>query len=380
MGYAPRSDTDFFYNKAVQAFQGRMVYRDFLSYHAPLFPYIISLPLFIWNNAKVIVLFMTAMEALIVWATYRNWVSREPYALVLMGLYYILPVSFIAIILSSEEDIWIWGVGLLTTLLAGRMTIQADRQRSTGDQSFWIGVIWGLAMITIKSMVVVLLLPVFFLVQHKFRYVAGLSVIGIPSLVILYLLMGDAFLMPIQHSGNHMAPNLVSVTRPLLSGVYNSVSLTMVNTIGLVFTVITASYLAFRTRHLGYKQAFPLVFVYTFSVFMLVEPSAPGFYLFTHMLPLMFVLKLGKNATFAYLFILLNALLAIQPVNWVLYAGMMDYDTWSSIFYSANTVADYVIQLISVIIMVDIVRRCLRLPKITESAPVAHSHPSSSLR
>src|SRR5919202_2569284 len=37
----PRSDVDFFFRKAIAARQGKLVYKDFLSYHAPLFSYLI---------------------------------------------------------------------------------------------------------------------------------------------------------------------------------------------------------------------------------------------------------------------------------------------------------------------------------------------------
>src|SRR5690606_31793262 len=54
----PRGDIPFFFGKAIHAKVGEMVYRDFWSYHAPLFPYIISMPLFIWHTAKAIVALM----------------------------------------------------------------------------------------------------------------------------------------------------------------------------------------------------------------------------------------------------------------------------------------------------------------------------------
>ncbi|GAB3259469.1 hypothetical protein GCM10027347_23120 [Larkinella harenae] len=336
MGFDPRSDTEFFYKKALAAFEGGMVYRDFLSYHAPLFGYLISLPLYIWNSAKILIPFMALFEFVIVWATWRYYRSSRPDALLTAVLYFILPLPFVAMILSSEEDIWFWGVGLVTMLYASRK-----------QGSLWIGIIWGLSMILIKSMVIVLLIPLFFLVDNKFKYVLGLAIIGLPTVVVLYLLMGDAFLMPLQHSGYDMTPNIVSITRPFLSGLYNQISLTRLNTISLFITMGTATYVAIRYRHLGYEKIFPSLFIVTFGIFMLAQPSAPGFYLFTYMLVVLFEL-LRNNKPFGNQLILLNFLVVIQPIIWVLYAGMKNYDSWQTVFSSGVCTADYFIQVTEV--------------------------------
>ncbi|WP_234735092.1 hypothetical protein [Tellurirhabdus bombi] len=363
LNFAPRSDTDFFYVKALAAYQGKMVYRDFLSYHAPLFGYFISLPLFIWNNAKVLVPFMAIFEAIIVWATYRYYRPTKPDALLQAVLYYLLPLPFVAMILSSEEDIWFWGFGLITLVYASRQS-----------SSLKIGLLWGLAMITIKSMLIVLLLPLFFLVKNKVEYVLGLAIIGVPTLVILYLLMGDAFLMPLQHSGYHMAPNIVSVTRPLLSGLYNQVSLTRLNTISLFITMGAASYVAIRYRHLGYKRVFPSLFILTFGIFMLVQPSAPGYYIFTYMVVVLFELMSSRDKRFSYEIILLNILLVVQPIIWVIYAGMKNYDSLAVVFSAPSCILDYSIQVVEVLLLLSLVRRTFtHLQSLNQATDQAYS-------
>jgi hypothetical protein len=344
LDFAPRSDTEFFYKKAFSAFQGKMVYRDFLSYHAPLFGYLISLPLYLWNNAKVLIPFMAIVELAIVWATWRYYRSTRPDALLMAVLYFLLPVPFVAMILSSEEDIWFWGVGLITLAYANR-----------AQGSLWIGVIWGLSMIIIKSMVIVLLIPLFFLVDNKFKYVLGLALVGIPSVVILYLMMGDAFLMPLQHSGYHMTPNIVSITRPALSGLYNQISLTGLNTISLFITMGLASWVAIRYKHLGYQTIFPSLFIITFGIFMLAQPSAPGFYLFIYMIVVQFeVLKL-EDKSFGNQLILLNFLLVIQPIIWVIYIGQKNYDDWKTVFSVTVNTVDYLIQVAEVALLLALV-------------------------
>ncbi|MBU1820379.1 MAG: hypothetical protein KKG00_02550, partial [Bacteroidetes bacterium] len=67
IGEDPRGDVPFFFYKAEAAKLGGFVYRDFWSYHAPLFAYIISLPVWLWHNSRAIVLLMVLMETAILW-------------------------------------------------------------------------------------------------------------------------------------------------------------------------------------------------------------------------------------------------------------------------------------------------------------------------
>ncbi|WP_138989522.1 hypothetical protein [Larkinella sp. C7] len=346
LDFAPRSDTEFFYKKAIAAFAGKMVYRDFLSYHGPLFGYLISLPLYLWYNAKILIPFMALIEFAIVWATWRYYQASRPDSLLMAVLYFLLPMPFVAMILSSEEDVWFWGVGLITLLYTHRT-----------QSSLWIGIIWGLSMIVIKSMIIVLLVPVFFLVDNKFKYVLGLAIVGVPSIVILYLLMGDAFLMPLQHSGYHMTPNIVSITRPFLSSLYNQMSLTRLNTISLFITMALSSWVAIRFRHLGYRQIFPSLYILTFGIFMLAQPSAPGFYLFMYMIVVLFEVARLEDKAFHFQLILLNFLIVIQPIIWVIYVGMLNYDDWQTVFAAPVNTADYLIQIIEVGLLLSLVWR-----------------------
>jgi hypothetical protein len=79
----PRSDLPFFYSKAESAFKGLFVYRDFLSFHAPFFSYIISFPLHIWYNPRSIVALMVLMEGITVVLTYLSYKKLGPCPLLL---------------------------------------------------------------------------------------------------------------------------------------------------------------------------------------------------------------------------------------------------------------------------------------------------------
>lgn len=333
----PRSDVQFFYERAVPAMQGGLVYRDFLSYHAPLFTYLTVLPLFIWNNARVLILMMALIEFVIANATFRFVRPTLPDALLRYVLYYLLPLPFVAMVLSSEEDIWMWGFGLITLALPARL--------SNRQFAFLTGLIWGVGMLTIKFMLVVLLIPLFFLIQERFYYLLGLLVVGIPSVLILYGIMGDAFLMPIQHTSNAMAPNLVSVLRPVLGSVFGQVSLTSLNWVGLIGTIGGASWVAWQHRGLGYRQAFPVLFCFVFGLFMVLLPSAPGYYLFTQAMALVFVV-LGNTRTHWLRFAVLNLLLVVQPILMIVYADNTQYTSLSMLTQNPVYALDWGIQVV----------------------------------
>ena len=346
----PRSDVDFFYRKAIPAMQGKMVYRDFLSFHAPLFSYLIALPLFIWNNARVLVLLMALVEFVIANATYRYMRPSTPNAapsdaLLRFVIYYLLPLPFVAMVLSSEEDIWMWGFGLLTLALP---TSLSDRRFA-----FLTGLVWAVGMLTVKFMLIVLLIPLFFLIRERLYYLLGLLVVGIPALLILFGLMGTDFLMPIQHSSYPMAPNMISVLRPILGSLFGQISLTSLNWVGLLGTIGGGSWVAWRFRNLGYRRAFPLVFCFVFGLFMVLLPSAPGYYLFTQEMALVFVV-LANTRTSWFQFSLLNFLLVVQPILMIVYANNVLY-TNLPMLTNPIYALDYFIQVIELVLLVGLV-------------------------
>lgn len=337
LGQEPRSDVDFFYRKAEAALQGKLVYRDFLSYHAPLFGYLISLPLLLWHNARVLILLMAVMEFIIARATLRRYRTGVDAPVVWFVLYYLLPLPFVAMILSGEEDIWMWGFCLLSLALPpGRRF------------SLRLGLLWGVGMLTIKFMLIVFLIPLFFIVPNRFQYVAGLLLVGLPSVLILYGLVGMDFLMPIQHSSLPMTPNVVSVLRPVLGTYFEQIPLTYLNWAGLLTTIGGASLVGYRFRSMGYRRLLPLLYVFTFGLFMLCLPSSPGYYLFTYTLPFVFVVLSSERGKRAWpIFSLLNVLTVAQPILSVLYNQQKLFNGWSLINGPAEWV-DYGMQCVEV--------------------------------
>ena len=341
----PRNDVAFFYRKAEAALQGKLVYRDFLSYHSPLFSYFISLPLLFWHNAKVLVLLVAVLEFIIATATLRRYRAQTDVPIVWFVIYYLLPLPFMAIVLSGQEEIWMWGFCLLS------LALPRDRRFSLR-----LGVLWGVAMLTIKFMLVVFLIPLFFVAPNRWQYVGGLLLVGLPSLLILYGLVGMDFLMPIQHSSLPMTPNLVSVLRPVLGTYFERVPLTYLNWVGLVATIGGASFVSYRFRTMGYQRLLPYLYAFTFALFMLCLPSSMGFYLFTHSLVLVFVvLSSGRGFRAWPAFVLLNILTVVQPILSVLYNKQELYNAWSLINGPVEW-TDYLIQCVEVGIFLYLLR------------------------
>lgn len=344
----PRNDVEFFYRKAEAAVQGKLVYREYLSYHAPLFGYLISLLLLVWHNARVLVLLMAVMELIIAKATLRHYRTGTDAPVIWFVIYYLLPVPFVAMVLFGEEDIWMWGLCLLS------LTIPEGRRFS-----LWLGVLWGVGMLTIKFMLIVFLIPLFFIVPNRFQYVAGLLLVGLPSVAILYALVGTDFLMPIQHSSLPMTPNAVSILRPVLGNFFEQIPLSYLNWVGLVATIGGASFVGHWFRAVGYRRLISLLYIFTFALFMICLPSSPGFYLFTHTLPLVFVVLSTEGGKRAWLaFVVLNVLAVVQPILSVVYNKQDLYNSWSAINGPMEW-ADYGIQCVEVSIFVYLVRLIL---------------------
>jgi hypothetical protein len=97
-------------------------------------------------------------------------------------------------------------------------------------------------------------------------------------------------------------------------------------------------------RDWGYRRAFPLVFCFVFTLFMVLLPSAPGYYLFTQGMAIVFFL-LSNTRTHWLRFAVLNILLVVQPILMIVYANNTQYTNLSML---ANPVylLDYVIQII----------------------------------
>jgi len=304
LGYAATSDLRGFYNGAVAARAGLVPYRDFTTVYAPFFAYLTALPTLLWDDPRAIIVLMMLIEGLVLWGTQR--VYRLSLTTVL--LYLLLPASLMNCVIGGQEDVWMWGFGLLTVLTL-----------ACGERAFRTGVVLGLALVVTKALVVLFVPPVFFWVKHKVRLVAGMLAVGLPVLAVLFYLGEWSFLMPVQLAQDPLSPNVRSVLHPVLGDFFGKIPPKVFNYAALVGVVGVATWFVFRwkTAGLPYAQMLPRAWVLVFCLIMLLVPSAYAVYGFGFMLPLVAGGLPGYAAGRPLFFLLLfNFLSVLQPSAW----------------------------------------------------------------
>ncbi|WP_025764019.1 hypothetical protein [Dyadobacter tibetensis] len=334
----PRGDIPFFFYKAEAAKAGGFVYRDFWSYHAPLFAYIISIPVWIWHNARAIVLFMVLMESAILWLTYQTYKQRSEYALQYAILYLLLPAAFMYILVDGQEEVWFWGAGLLLW----RYTLKHKENHEIG-----LGLLYALALLTIKVTFIFLLPAVLVMVKRPVKMLLVMAAIGLPAVGFLYWQIGDLFLMPIQHTEQLMTPNLFSVSRPFVELFVhvNEKKSTLINWVGLLFTVFVPVYFAMKGRKRGISEILPAVFISSFACMMIFQASAMGAYLIAYLMAVVFEIIDIRQTRHLVILILLNWLTVVQPFVWVT-QGQPAYTSFG-MFSNLAFLFEYILQILN---------------------------------
>jgi hypothetical protein len=358
----PRGDIPFFFYKAEAAKRGGFVYRDFWSYHAPLYAYIISIPVWIWHNARAIVLFMVLMESGILWLTYQTYKSRSSKALQLATIYYMLPAAFMYILVDGQEEVWFWGAALLIW----RYTLKRTVGYEVG-----VGLLYAMTLLTIKVTFIFLLPALLVMVKKPVKMLLVMAAVGLPAVGFLYWQIGDLFLMPIQHTEQLMTPNLFSVSRPfieLLIHVDEKKS-TMINWFGLLFTVFVPVYMAYKARHRHINEVLPGLFIACFVCMMLFQASAMGAYVIAYLMAVLFeIIDIRKTAHIVVL-LALNWLTVVQPFVWV-YIKQPAYIS-PGMFGNLSYLFEYALQLLNVLCFLWVLRETYRKVVVSETAVLA---------
>jgi len=353
----PRGDVPFFFYKAEAAKRGGFVYRDFWSYHAPLYAYIISLPVWIWHNSRAIVLFMVLVEAGILWLTYKTYKYRSDRALQLAILYLLLPAGFMYILVDGQEEVWFWGAALLIW----RYTIRKRENYEVG-----IGLLFAVTLLTIKVTFIFLLPAILVMVGRPLRMLLVMAAVGVPAVGFLYWQIGDLFLMPIQHTEQLMTPNLFSITRPFVETFVhiNEKKSTMINWFGLLFTVFVPVYMAMKARQRHISDVLPGIFIACFACMMIFQASAMGAYLIAYLMAVLFEIIDIRKTVHVIILLSINWLTVVQPFIWV-YIGQPAYTSFAQ-FGNLTYLFEYLLQILNVICFFWILRETYRhvvLPK-----------------
>jgi hypothetical protein len=306
MGLEPHSDVPIFYESASHALRGEVVYRDFWSPYSPLFAYITALPLLVWHSAKSIVLLMILVEGLAWWFTYRFYRPRQGKVAQLWALLYlVLPGPFVFCILGGQEDVWMWVFGVASLWLW-----------AAGASAFRLGLLMAAMLIVTKALAVLIAIALLFWVRRPVHYVAGLAVLGLPALILLYVLTGEGMLTPLMFASMPFAPNLPTVLAPLIGDFTPYAGL--LSTAGLVGVLVLSAWGGWQLRrgHVPYEQALPILWVLCFGFMMFIHKSSFGNYLFIYALPLMVILPDWKDTRLIVVLLVLNSLAAVHPSLW----------------------------------------------------------------
>ncbi|MGA0557188.1 hypothetical protein ACO2Q8_11080 [Larkinella sp. VNQ87] len=314
----PASDVPVFYEAAVNAMQGKVVYRDFWTPYSPLFPYMTTLLVWFWNSAKAIVLLMVLMEGLTLWLTWTAYRSETRDSFLRLLTYLTLPGPMVLCVLGGQEDIWMWLFGVISVLVWQR----------TRD-SFWIGVVMALALITTKALAVLIVVPMLFLIDKPLRYILGLALTGLPALGILVALVGYKFLTPLAFADLPFAPNLWTILSPLLGDLRPYARILSWVGVGLTIIISSLGAIILKQR-MSYAKALPVLWSLTFCFMMFIHKSSFGNYAFIYLLPMLINVIDLKNVRQVAVLILFNALVVVHPTFWWR-LGTPVYTHWKSL-------------------------------------------------
>ena len=336
LGFDTHSDVPIFYDAASHALRGEVVYRDFWSPYSPLFAYVTALPLLFWHSPKSIVLLMIVMEGAAWWLTYRFYRPRQgSIAQVWALLYLLLPGPFVFCVLGGQEDIWMWLFGVASLWL---WSVKAS--------AFRLGLLLAVMLLVTKALAVLIAVALLFWIRRPIQYVAGLLLVGVPSLALLYLLTGDGMLTPLMFASLPFAPNLPTVLAPLIGDFTPYAGL--LSTVGLVAVLILSAYGGWRLRRadVPYEGALPILWVLCYGFMMFVHKSSFGNYLFIFALPLVVVLPDWKNIRPILLLLVVSSLTAIHPSLWWHLGAPIYFDP--AMLGTARYLIEYIIEIVIV--------------------------------
>lgn len=342
------TDVQFWYvPEARAAADGLLVYRDFISPYAPLFPYFLALPMLLWDDGRSIIILMLLLDVAALALTrahFERYVGRERASLASL-LYAVSPTPILMAALGGQEDVWLWIVGSLVIASAAR------------SRALRAGLVAGVGLLCTKILLVVGVLPLAFGIRRPAHYLAGLSAIGVVSIPVLWALTGDKFLMPLSEGAYVSGPNVWFLLNALTQGAIplGSIRLSLVG-IALVVGVSAAFYWRHRRAIADRHDALAAAWVFTFAMLMLLSPKSLGNYAVIYLLPATFLSVWRRDSRGIAALLALNVLAAYQPSLWYRLGSPRFGDTtWLG---DPLLVAEFVTEILMVLTLSVLAQRC----------------------
>ena len=332
-----RSDVLMFYDSAKHAMRGEIVYKDFESAYSPLFAYVTSLPLFIWDNPKAIILEMILLEIGIIWISFRLSNASIFWAL----FYQCLPASFVLSVLGGQEDIWMWGMVALALFV----------YKKTKNE-FVLGLILGIGFLVSKALFILLFPSLFIFSKRRIPFLAGLICIGIPAFIVLFYNMQWDFLMPIQQANDPRLPNIWSILHPITNGII-PLGPKWINWFGLSSLLFLGFYINFAFHRENYFEFITKLFIGLFAWMMISQQSSVGNYLYAILLPIILFFNEQIDKKFIIYLCVLNLGVVLQaPLWWSM--GMPYFHSLKDLA-NANALAEYILEFCVIIPLIWII-------------------------
>jgi hypothetical protein len=305
--------TAYFWPQATSALSGEVIYRDFVSHYAPFFPYLLAAAVSIWYDPRAIILLMILIESSILLTTHQIYTSQRAanHRGFAAFIYLCLPLPWMMIVLGGQEDIWLWGAGILIYSLI--------RARHTA----WAGVTTSLAFLSTKALFAIAALPLFAIVPNRRPWINGFVLTTLAFSVPLWMIVETAITMPLREGSSVSPPNLWFTMNTLLGDVFPLGS-SHFSIASLAFIMILGTWVAWTYRRsiLTDVTCFFSTWVLIFVLVLLLSPKSLTNYIAIFMMPLAYLLQnhqVGVWQTSAVL--LLNLIGSIQSSFWYRLGG-----------------------------------------------------------
>lgn len=336
-----RSDVQMFYDSAKHAIKGEIVYKDFESAYSPLFAYLTSLPLFLWDSPKAIILELIIVEIGILWISLRLWNIA-----VFWGLFYLcLPASFVLSVLGGQEDIWMWGMVALALHIY---------QKSKNE--YVLGLFLGIGFLVSKALFILLFPSLFFFSKRRIPFLAGLASIGIPSFIILFSVMQWDFLLPIQQANDPRLPNIWSILHPLTNGLI-PLGPKWINWFGLSSLLLFSFYINLKFHLDAYDQFITKLFIGLFAWLMVSQQSSVVNYIYAILLPIILFFNTRIDKIFILFICILNLGIVLQAPLW--WSMGMPYFHSIKDLKNAKAFAEYLLEFCVIIPLIWIIWKAI---------------------
>jgi hypothetical protein len=188
----PRGDVTMYMQEVGSALAGKLVYRDFITMHAPLHPYMLAGMFYEWRNPLSIILFSTIFDIVGVWVWLKAGRQFLPELTLRRAALLMLfnPTSLLSVAIDGQMN------SLIAMMLAlGVLALLQSRNALSG---FWVGLSVG----TVKFLTLIFAPGYFFVSRRKFAWVAGFLGI-ILAVYVPFGLAGANLLGPLSVEGGH---------------------------------------------------------------------------------------------------------------------------------------------------------------------------------